>query len=222
MATHTLIVDNPDIHFRRKSILTGGGLTSSTGKITGLLGNNGSGKSFLFRALMGELSAKNLALAIDGATIPRKDVCRYVKYLPQGQMIPPTIKIARAFELFGVEYPGFTRLFPEFANYHGYAANSLSGGEIRIIETYLVLMTDSMFCILDEPFTKIDPNHRDVLKDLIRKCSTERGIIVTDYDYGTISSIVDDLFLLSNGQIIPVGQHKELARYGYFRVSRTA
>lgn len=222
MVTHTLIVNSIDIHCRRKIILTGGGLTSSTGKVTGLLGNNGSGKSCLFRALMGELRAKNLALSIDGATIPRKDICRYVKYLPQGRMIPPTIKVSRAFDLFGAEYRSFTSIFPEFAKYHGYAVNGLSSGEIRIIETYLVLMTDSLFCILDEPFTKIDPYHTDVLKDLIRKCSKERGIIVTDNNYDTISSLVNDLFLLSNGYIIPVNQQEDLVRYGYFRSSETA
>lgn len=219
MATHTLIVDNPDIHFRRKSVLTGGSLAASTGKVTGLLGNNGSGKSCLFRTLMGELRVQKLVLSIDGTSIPRKDSCRYIKYLPQGQMIPPTIKIARAFELFGVEYQGFTSIFPEFTNYRDSAVNSLSLGEVRLLEVYLILMTDSLFCILDEPFTQIDPCHIDVLQDLIRKCRRERGIIVTDHNYGTILSVVDDLFLLSDGQIIPVKQLEDLVIYGYFRSS---
>ncbi len=50
------------------------------------------------------------------------------------------------------------RFGAKFHNYQRKTFGELSGGEARIAEIYLVLMSDAEFCILDEPFSNISPN----------------------------------------------------------------
>ena len=66
MDKHKLIVDSVVVRFGRKTVLSGGYITSETGMVTGLLGRNGAGKSCMFRALMGGLSVENVMVSIDG------------------------------------------------------------------------------------------------------------------------------------------------------------
>ena len=44
-------------------------------------------------------------------------------------------------------------------------------GLTRLAEVYLVLMTEGEFCILDEPFSQVDPVHGEAVRDLIREKS---------------------------------------------------
>ena len=91
----------------------------------------------------------------------------------------------------------------------------MSGGEARLAELYLVLMTEAPFCILDEPFSQIDPVHIEAVQQLIREKSREKGIIVTDHNYEAISTVADQLFVLSDGYTHPVESRDDLVRYGY-------
>ena len=91
----------------------------------------------------------------------------------------------------------------------------MSGGEARLAELYLVLMTEAPFCILDEPFSQIDPVHVEAVQRLIREKSLEKGIIVTDHNYEAISTVADRLFVLSDGYTHPVESRDDLIRYGY-------
>ena len=72
MDKHRLIVDSVVVRFGRKTVLSGGYITSETGIVTGLLGRNGAGKSCMFRALMGGLRVENVMVSIDGKPMDRR------------------------------------------------------------------------------------------------------------------------------------------------------
>ena len=101
MDRHKLIVDSVVVRFGQKTVLSGGYITSSTGMVTGLLGRNGAGKSCMFRALMGGLRVENVMVSIDGKPVDRQHIGKFIKYLPQGQLLPESVKLHRAFELYG-------------------------------------------------------------------------------------------------------------------------
>ena len=52
-------------------------------------------------------------------------------------------------------------------------------------------------------------------QQLIREKSREKGIIVTDHNYEAISTVADQLFVLSDGYTHPVESRDDLVRYGY-------
>ena len=70
--SHRLVVDSVVVRFGEKTVLSGGYITSQTGMVTGLLGRNGTGKSCMFRALMGGLKVEYVVVNIDGKPVDRK------------------------------------------------------------------------------------------------------------------------------------------------------
>jgi ABC-type multidrug transport system ATPase subunit len=214
---HKLVVDSVAVRFRDKVVLRGGYITSSTGMVTGLLGRNGTGKSCMFRALMGGLRVENVMVSVDGEAVDRQVTGRYIKYLPQTRLIPDGMKLRKAFDLYGVDYRAFVSRFPRYTRYYDSAVWELSGGEIRLAELYMVLMSESPFHILDEPFSQIAPKNIEAVQKLIRERCTDHGIIVTDHNYDAITSVTDDLFVIADGYTFPVHSRDDLVRHGYLR-----
>ncbi len=215
MDKHKLIVDSVVVRFGDKTVLSGGYITSETGMVTGLLGRNGAGKSCMFRALMGGLKVENVMVSIDGVPVDRQIIGQYIKYLPQGRMLPENIKLHKAFELFGVNYWSFVNRFPKYSRFHDSAIWELSGGEARLAELCLVLLSEAPFYILDEPFSQIDPVNIEAVRRLIRERCQDHGIIVTDHNYDAISSVADNLFVIADGYTAPVHSRDDLVRFGY-------
>ena len=213
--THELVVDSVVVRFGEKMVVSGGYITARTGKVTGLLGRNGAGKSCMFRALMGGLKVDYVQVHIDGEPIELSKIGLIIKYLPQGRMIPEGMTLKDAFRLYGVDFWAFVLQFPKYSGKYHTRLWEMSGGEVRLAELYLVLMADAQFCILDEPFSQIDPVHIEAVQRLIREKCAERGIIVTDHNYEAISTVADNLFVLSDGYTAPVESCDDLVRHGY-------
>lgn len=217
MEKHKLIVDSVVVRFGQKTVLSGGYITSETGKVTGLLGRNGAGKSCMFRALMGGLRVENVMVSIDEMPVNRQVIGHSIKYLPQSRLLPESLKLSRAFELYGVNYWGFVSRFPKYSRFHNSAIWELSGGEARLAELCLVLLSEAPFYILDEPFSQIDPVNIEAVQKLIREKAKNHGIIITDHNYDAISSVADNLFVIADGYTAPVHSREDLVRYGYLR-----
>lgn len=213
--THELVVDSVVVRFGEKTVVSGGYVTARTGLVTGLLGRNGAGKSCMFRALMGGLKVDYVSVHVDGKPMDLSKIGLTIKYLPQGRMIPDGLTLREAFRLYEVDFWSFVIQFPKYSGKYHERLWEMSGGEARLAELYLVLMAESPFCILDEPFSQIDPVHIEAVQRLIRERSTERGIIVTDHNYDAISTVADHLFVLSDGYTHPVESREDLVRHGY-------
>ena len=217
MDKHKLIVDSVVVRFGEKTVLSGGYITSETGMVTGLLGRNGAGKSCMFRALMGGLHVENVMVSIDGAPVNRQRIGRSIKYLPQGRLLPDGILLHRAFELYGINYWSFVNRFPKYSRFRSSAIWELSGGEARLAELCLVLLSEAPFYILDEPFSQIDPVNIEAVQRLICEKSRNHGIIVTDHNYDAISSVADNLFVIADGYTAPAHGRDDLVRHGYLK-----
>lgn len=211
-----LLVDSVHLEFGQNQVLQSAYLTARTGRVTGLLGRNGTGKSCLFKCIMGGIRPQNMFIRFNEE--PDTDyghIGNRVKYLPQNLFMPRRMTLDEAFSLYGVDYDGLVSFDTKFHMYQHRTFMELSGGEARIAEMYLVLMSDAEFCILDEPFSNISPNCVEKMKDLIREQKKSRGIIVSDHLYQDILDVTDDLFLLRDGYTFPIRSREDLVRNGY-------
>ena len=198
------------------TVLQSAFLTAETGKVTGVLGRNGCGKSSLFRCIMGGLKPLNMFVRFDDdMDTDYAHIGTRVRYLPQNLFIPGKMTLNEAFRLYGVDYDGLVTFENKFHNYQRKSFRELSGGEARIAEMYLVLMSESVFCILDEPFTNIAPAHVEKMRALIEERKAGKGIIVSDHLYEDIIKVSDDLFLLKDGYTFPIKSREDLIRHGY-------
>ena len=191
---NTLLVDSVHLEFGRNTVLQSAYITSRTGRVTGVLGRNGAGKSSLFKCIMGGIRPQNMFIRFnDELSVDYGHIGRRVKYLPQRNFMPGSMTLGEAFSLYGVDYDGIVAFDAKFSGYRGMTLRELSGGEARIAGMYLVLMSDAEFCI------------------------PRKGIIVSDHMYEQIIGISDDLYLLRDGYTFPIRSREDLIDNGYIR-----
>lgn len=211
-----LEIDNVELYFKEKRILNGVYLKAETGKITGILGGNGCGKSCLLNIMFGTLKPKYKLIRIDNKPILKPLYqTKLVAYLPQYHFIPDRMKVKTAFKLFGVSWGDFIVDFELFSIFKNTNFNKLSGGERRVIETYIILKSDRKIVLLDEPFSHLAPLHIDKVKALISEEKQHKTIIITDHIYRHIIDVSDDIYLIKNGHTKLINNLTELEDYKY-------
>jgi len=211
-----LLVDSVHLEFGQNQVLQSAFLTARTGRVTGVLGRNGTGKSCLFKCIMGGIRPRNMFIRFnDEPNTDYSHIGNRVKYLPQNLFMPSNMTLDEAFTLYGVDYDGLVTFDTKFHMYQRKSFKELSGGEARMAEMYLVLMSDSEFCILDEPFSNIAPNCVKKIQSLIEEQKKGKGIIVSDHMFDAIINVTDDLFLLRDGYTFPVKSREDLVSNGY-------
>jgi len=211
-----LEIDNVELYFKEKRILNGIYLKAEIGKITGILGSNGCGKSCLLKIIFGDLISKYKLIRIDGKPILKPLYqTGFVSYLPQHYFIPNNLNTKTAFKLFHVDWNDFINAFPSFALYENLKFNKLSGGERRVMEVYLILKSSSNIILLDEPFSHIAPLYIEKIISLIETEKHKKAIIITDHMYQHIVDVSDSIYLLKNGWSKLINNLKELEDYKY-------
>ena len=213
---NSLLADSIRLAFGTKDVLNGAWLRAHTGTVTGVLGRNGSGKTCMFRAIMGDLHTQDIFVKINEKIVTGSDeMGLYIKYLPQKSFLPPKLTLSKVFYYFEKDYNSFTAEFPHFAKYENVRAGELSGGEIRIVEIWLCLNSGAPFCILDEPFSYLAPVYVEQVQQIIRQRKSHIGIIISDHNYRAILQVTDEVLLLSDGYVHLVKEMSDLVRYGY-------
>lgn len=212
-----LEADGIQLRFGERTILSDIYFRCETGEVTGLLGRNGEGKSCLLRAVYGTLSCER-SVRVDGRPFlqgfKRPDL---LAYLPQHPFIPRSLRLGRIFRDFGVDPEGFVSRFPEFRQRMAHSLSSLSGGERRMAELYLIVQGKARFVLLDEPFTHLNPLQIEKALGLIAEASASKGIVVTDHLFRHVLQLSHRLYLLRDGRCHSCRSEGDLARLGYVR-----
>ena len=211
-----LLIDSVQLRFGDNVVLQSAYVTSYKGRVTGVLGRNGTGKSCLFKCIMGGIRPQNKYIRLNDE--PRTDyghIGLRVKYLPQVHFIPPGMTLPQAYELYGVDFEGLVRFDDKFDCLRSQKVKELSGGERRIAELYMILNSDAEFCVLDEPFSNIAPIYDEKIRAIIQEQKANKGIIITDHVYEEILRVADDLFLLRDGFTYQIHSRDDLVRLGY-------
>ncbi|QXP72544.1 ATP-binding cassette domain-containing protein [Tenacibaculum sp. AHE15PA] len=211
-----LEIDNIELNFGTTEILKAIYFKAEKGKITGVLGSNGSGKTSLLRIIFGELLPKSKLLRIDSKPIltPLYKK-RIVKYLPQFHIIPNTISLQEGFKFFNASFTDFLTDFPHFKSQKQHRFSEFSGGEKRLIETYIILKSDAKIVLFDEPFSHLAPLYIKKLKEVLEIEKQHKIIIITDHLYQDILDISDTMYLLKDGWSRLLKSPEELIQYNY-------
>lgn len=211
-----LEIDNVELYFKDKTILNGIYLKAETGKVTGILGSNGCGKSCLLQIIFGSLKPKYKLVRVDNTPVlnPLYQT-NLVKYLPQHSLIPKNLSLKYIFKIYEVDWLKFIKIFEKFSMFETYKSKQLSGGQLRLIETYIVLKGNSKIVLLDEPFSHLAPLHIEKISTIINEEKRNKAIIITDHFYRNIIKSSDDIYLLKNGATKLIDNVLELEDYKY-------
>lgn len=211
-------IDNVELSFGDRRIINGVYMKSETGKVTGILGRNGSGKTSFLRIVFGSLNPKYKNIRIDGVHQKRNLYINHMAaYLPQHRLLPIGIKLLKAFRLFEVDWNEFIAIFERFSSYEKASTNEISSGELRVVETYLILNSNKPILLLDEPFSFIAPIYVSKIKSLIEIKKKESAIFVTDHFYRDILEVSDTVYLLKEGNSKLVLSKEDLKNEGYLK-----
>ncbi len=93
--------------------------------------------------------------------------------------------------------------------------SQLSGGERRYLEAKLLLLGDTKFVLLDEPFDYLSFHLADKLIELIKKHSVNKGIVISDHNYGKVLEVVNRLTLIREGVLLELTDKRGLVEQGY-------
>ena len=211
-----LEIDNIELNFGVIETLKAIYVKAEKGKVTCILGSNGSGKTSLLRIIFGELKPNNKLIRIDNKP---KLAPLYksgdIKYLPQFNIIPKNISLKLALTSFDVSIEDFSLDFPNFKTQENSRFSEFSGGEKRVIETYITLKSPSKVVLLDEPFSHIAPLYIQKLKELIEIEKKNKIFIITDHLYNHILDISDDIYLIKDGWSRIIKSPDELIHHKY-------
>ena len=216
---HTLEADGIQLEFDLRKILTDVYLKCETGKITGLLGRNGQGKSCLMNIMLGTLKSSINSVRFDSRVIRNAYKQRgLLLYLPQFNIIPKSLTIKNVFDDFQLPVDDFGNRFPEFKDRYNTKVSQLSGGQWRTVEIYVIAKAPSLFAMLDEPFTHLNPIQIEKIKEFLQEEKANKGFLITDHMYRHLLDISDSVYLLKDGKTHLAKTLEELDELGYIRL----
>lgn len=213
MEHHILEADSITKAFGDRDILSSIYLQVQTRDICALFGRNGAGKSTLLKILFGSLDADNKFIRIDDqySKTPYKESA-YISYLPERPFIPKELKVCQAFDLYNISKSRLDELIIRFWNKR---ISSLSSGEQRYIENCLIILKESHFVLLDEPFKFLSPLTIQNLKKMIFSESDKKGFIIADHNDRNVLDISNRILLIRDSALYEVEDEKGLAAKGY-------
>ena len=196
---------------KHKPVLDNFNLTVSGGKIVGLLGPNGCGKSTLMKLISG-------LLTVDGGKIlvcdePVGDNTRaLISYLPERTYFRPQQRVSEVVEYFADFYADFDKeraisLLDDLKIDKKARMKALSKGTKEKVQLILVMSRRARLYLLDEPIAGVDPAAREyILSTIVSNYSRESTIIITTHLISDVEQVLDDyVFLSQNGQILETG-----------------
>lgn len=204
--------------------------TIAPGRIVGLVGNNGAGKSTVLKMLCGVLEPTSGQASIDGQPTTRAATRAGLGFLPEDSPLyedqTPLSYLAFFARLYGLpRKPSAERARMllkalQLAEEHwAKPIGNLSKGSARKVAIARALLHDPAVLLLDEPASGLDPATRrelDTFLDQLRKQG--KAILLSAHNLTQVEQLCDDIILLHRGRIVAQGTLTELrATWGTHR-----
>lgn len=213
-------IDLSKSYVKNTPVLQNLNITIGTGRIIGLLGPNGCGKSTLIKLINGLLTPTSGEIRLRGAA-PGPSTASIVSYLPEKSYLADDMTVNETVNFFKDFYLDFSveRAYDMLLRLNinpNQKFKTLSKGTKEKVQLILVLSRNAQLYILDEPIAGVDPAARDyILETMIKNYNRNASIIITTHLIYDIENILDDALFLKNGKIFMAGAVKELEeKYG--------
>ena len=181
------------------------------GKIVGLLGPNGCGKSTLIKLIAGLLRPNSGTILVGDEEIGDKTRAM-VSYLPERTYFNSWMKVDDIISYFEEFYTDFDKeraysLLQKLEIDKTAKLRTLSKGTKEKVQLILVMSRRARLYLLDEPIAGVDPAAREyILSTIVSNYDPSSTIIITTHLISDVEQVLDDyVFLSSNGKIISEG-----------------
>ena len=194
-------------YYGAKKALNDVSLNIESGRIIGLLGPNGSGKTTMIKLLNGLLKADTGEIYINGNK-PGVITKSEVSYLPDRPYFGDWMKVEDVLKLFSDFYWDFDRERAEnMCKALGISTTAkiktLSKGMKEKVQLILVMSRSAKLYLLDEPIAGVDPAARDLILDtILANYNPDSTVIISTHLIGDIERVLDEVIFLKEGRVL--------------------
>lgn len=210
-----LEVKNISKSFDNKKVVDNVSFDIVSGKIVGLLGKNGSGKTTILKMINDLLTIDSGEIVVNGQDIS-DETKKIISYLPERSYLEQDYTVAQIFTLFEEFYKDFDmqkakKLLEELDLDLNASLSKMSKGMKEKVQLILVMSRRAKLYILDEPLGGVDPVTRDyIMKTILSNFSDDASMIITTHIVSDIEKILDEVILIDKGKIVLSGNADEL------------
>ena len=196
--------------YRGKQALQDVTFNVAPGRIVGLIGRNGAGKTTALKAILGltPYDGELRVLGLDPAT-QRDALMREVAFIADTAVLPKWIRVHQALDYVEGVHPSFERARAEdFLRSTdirlGSRVRELSKGMVTQLHLALVLAIHARLLVLDEPTLGLDLLSRRMFYDTLLNdyMDEQRTILVTTHQVEEVEHILTDVLFIEHGRIV--------------------
>jgi len=222
----TLEIEGLTSGYGRSSVLQGVDLDVSDGRVLGLLGRNGVGKTTLIHTVMGLVRPTGGSITLDGKELAGRRTDQIARaglaLVPQGRRIWPNLDVTEHLALASRRagrkgrtdashadggtgtwtVPKILELLPRLGERRQHLGGQLSGGEQQMLAIARALLTGPRMLLMDEPSDGLAPTIVDQIGDVIRALKSEGvTVLLVEQDLHLAFLVADEIAVMVKGQI---------------------
>ena len=220
MELPVLEIKNVHKKYLSHSVLEGVGFSIPRGKIVGLLGPNGCGKTTILKLISGLLQLDEGEIRINGIC-PGQQTKSMISYLPERSYLNDWMKISDILNLFPDFYADFDReraeqMLTDLKISKEEKLKTMSKGTKEKVQLILVMSRRASLYLLDEPIGGVDPATREyILHTILKNFDENSSILITTHLIQDVETIFDQVLFLNQGKIVIDGEVDEIReKYG--------
>ena len=182
-------------------------ITIEPGRIVGLLGPNGSGRTTLIKLANGLLTPSEGELRVCGL-LPGKESHACVSYLPERTAIPTWMSVTQLLDFYQDFYADFRRDAAEEMLSHlnippKQRIKQMSKGTREKVQLIMVMSRAAKLYLLDEPIGGVDPATRDyILSTIIGNYNPDGAVVISTHLISDVEKVLDDVVFINQGRVM--------------------
>ncbi|MBV8034255.1 ABC transporter ATP-binding protein [Roseateles sp.] len=202
-------VKNVTLRYGKKAALSDVSITVPKGRVVGLLGHNGAGKTSLMRALVGLLPVEGDMTVLGlRPTQDRQTLLEQLSYIPDVAVLPRWAKVHELITLMARLQPKFSAeraraLLKRTSVSENDKVKSLSKGMVAQTHLALIAAIDARLMILDEPTLGLDVVSRKSFYEMLidEWCDGERSVLISTHQVEEVEALLSDVIMLDEGRV---------------------
>jgi len=225
LASDALALGNIDAFYGDSHVLHGVSLRLQEGRLLGLLGRNGAGKTTCMNVAVGVLPPRRGGVSVFGAdvtgAVPENVAAQGVALVPQGRRIFKSLSVAENLTVAACKprsgasnwtLTTVYQLFPRLEERARQVAGYLSGGEQQMLAIGRALMSNPRILLMDEPSEGLAPQIvAEVMATIRRLKAGGLSILLVEQNPKLVFAVADDIVILNSGRVVASGPAATLA-----------
>ena len=222
MNKEAIIINNLTKHFNNTLAVKNISFKIAKGKIIGLLGPNGCGKTTTIGMMLGLIKPSSGSVIINGQNIEnnRTRLLEKMNFISPYIELPKKLTVEENLKVYGRLY-GVKNLVDKISylmeklnltNFKSRKTGELSSGQKNRVSLAKALINDPEILLLDEPTASLDPDVADYIRSFIEDYASTKGatILLASHNMNEVERLCYEVLMMKNGEIIDKGKCSDL------------